>query len=90
MLLDGTVEQQKMLDAKIMAVAENWTIDRMSPTDRCVLRLAAFEILETDTPKSVVINEAVELAKKFGAKESQSFVNGILDKLSPDQLSLDQ
>lgn len=56
----------------------------MAATDRNILRLAAFEILYTETPNRVVINEAVELAKRYGAKQSAQFVNGILDGLQPE------
>ena len=55
----------------------------MAVTDRNILRMAAFELLHTDTPRSVVINEAVELARRFGSKPSAQFVNGVLDSLSP-------
>ena len=56
----------------------------MAATDRNILRLGAFEILYTDTPSRVVINEAVELAKRYGAKQSPQFVNGILDRVLHD------
>ena len=56
----------------------------MPPTDRNAIRLGAFELLYTDTPYPVVIDEALELAKSFGSAQSASFVNGILDKLVPD------
>ena len=61
--------------------ADNWSLERMAATDRNVLRLGAFEILYTDTPGRVAINEAVELAKRFGTAQSAQFVNGILDRL---------
>ena len=72
-----------MLDARIEAVAANWTLGRMAPTDRNVLRLGAFELLYTETPHRVVIDEAIELARLFGTANSPQFVNGILDKLVP-------
>jgi N utilization substance protein B len=77
------MEWRGMLDERIRSVAENWTLARMAPTDRNVLRLGAFEILQTDTPYQVVIDEAVELARKFGTAQSPQFVNGILDRLIP-------
>jgi N utilization substance protein B len=55
----------------------------MAPTDRNILRLGAYELLHTDTPHRVVIDEAVEMAKKFGSTQSFQFVNGILDRLIP-------
>ncbi|MBW3541726.1 MAG: transcription antitermination factor NusB [Planctomycetes bacterium] len=82
-LFVGTMEWRAMLDERISAVAENWTLARMAPTDRNVLRLAAFEILQTKTPVAVVIDEAVDLARKFGTAQSPQFVNGILDRLVP-------
>jgi N utilization substance protein B len=74
------------LDDLLQKTAENWALKRMAPTDRNVLRLGAFELLYTETPFKVVINEAIELAKRFGNANSAQFVNGILDKL-PKQTS---
>ncbi len=81
-LVFGTVEKTSEIDAVLSQVAQNWSLSRMTATDRSILRLAAYEILFMDTPKPVVINEAVELAKKFGSKESAAFVNGVLDKVN--------
>ncbi len=80
-LVFGSVEKCGEIDTILAGVAQNWSLSRMAPTDRNILRIAAYEILFMDTPKPVVINEAVELAKKFGSKESAAFVNGILDKV---------
>lgn len=85
LLFSGTVEQKHILDEKIEAVAENWTIARMAPTDRNILRLGAYELLYLDTPLRVSIDEAIELAKKFGTDQSSQFVNGLLDKLVPKE-----
>jgi N utilization substance protein B len=82
-LFVGVMEYRLQLDERITSVAENWTIDRMAPTDRNVLRLGAFELLHTETPHRVVIDEAIELARKFGTAQSSPFVNGLLDKLIP-------
>lgn len=82
-LFGGVMECRPALDAKIEAVATNWSLKRMAPTDRNVLRLGAFELLHTDTPPKVVIDEALELAKRYGTGQSSQFVNGILDKLIP-------
>ena len=79
-LLSGVRRNRGELDSLLDDVAENWTLERMAVTDRNVLRLGAFEIIYTDTPDRVAINEAVELAKRFGSKQSAQFVNGILDK----------
>lgn len=80
-LLDNTVVHREAIDSHLAALSRNWTLARMSPVDRSILRLATSEILYTDTPKPIAINEAVELAKKFGTKDSPPFVNGILDHL---------
>ena len=73
------------LDERIEQTAANWSLHRMAATDRNVLRLGAYEILHTDTPPRVAIDEAVELAKRFGAAQSAQFVNGILDQLMHEQ-----
>jgi transcription antitermination factor NusB len=71
------------IDLKIAGCATNWQLDRMAAVDRNILRLAGFEILfRKDIPPKVAINEAVELAKKYGDLESGKFVNGILDKMN--------
>lgn len=81
-LVRGVAERRAELDDAIQAQSENWRVERMARVDRNVLRLAALEILHTGTPGRVVINEAVELARTFGAEGSPAFVNGILDKLA--------
>jgi len=82
MLFAGTMEHRETIDDRISKVAKNWTLKRMAVTDRNLLRLGCFEIDYHDTPHTVVIDEIIELAKKFGAENSASFVNGILDKLA--------
>jgi transcription antitermination protein NusB len=79
-LIDGVRRNRPELDGLLVRTAENWSLERMATTDRNVLRLGAYEILFTQTPAAVAINEAVELAKRFGAAQSAPFVNGILDK----------
>lgn len=81
-LVRGVVSRREELDDAIQAQSENWRVERMARVDRNVLRLGALEILHTDTPGRVVINEAIELARTFGAEGSPAFVNGILDKLA--------
>lgn len=81
MLILGVKRNQEELDALLAAKAENWSIGRMPATDRNLLRLGAFEIRYTDTPDRVAIDEAIELAKRFGTANSPQFINGILDKL---------
>jgi N utilization substance protein B len=80
-LVAGVRKNRPELDAAIERAAENWSLKRMAATDRNILRLGAYEILLTDTPVKVSIDEAVELAKRFGGEQSAQFVNGILDKL---------
>jgi transcription antitermination protein NusB len=82
-LFGGVMETRPALDARIETVAANWSLKRMAPTDRNVLRLGAFELLHTQTPPRVVIDEALELAKRYGTAQSSQFVNGILDRLIP-------
>jgi N utilization substance protein B len=84
-LFVGVMEVRSMLDLKIQSVAENWSVKRMAPTDRNVLRLGAFELINTDTPHRVVLDEAIELARVFGSAQSAQFVNGVLDKLVPPE-----
>lgn len=79
-LIQGVRRNQQELDALLEQTADNWSLSRMAATDRNVLRLGAYEILFTDTPGRAAINEAVELAKRFGSANSAPFVNGILDK----------
>jgi N utilization substance protein B len=79
-LIAGVRRNRSELDALLAKTADNWSLERMAATDRNVLRLGAYEILFTQTPDRVAINEAVELAKRFGTSHSAQFVNGILDK----------
>jgi len=81
-LVDGVLAEQAVIDPLIKKYAENWDMHRMAAIDRCILRLAAYELLyEPETPINVIINEAVEIAKKYSTGESSKFVNGILDKI---------
>lgn len=82
-LFTGIREQRPSIDEQITSVAQNWRIDRMSPTDRNILRMGIHEMQVVKTPPAVVLNESVELAREFGTENSASFVNGILDKLKP-------
>jgi N utilization substance protein B len=86
-LVDGVRRNREELDVMLSSIATNWSLGRMAAIDRNILRIGAFEIVYSETPKRVAINEAVELVKRYGAKHSPKFVNGILDKLSgrPEQ-----
>ncbi len=81
-LVEGTLKNLIQIDSLIAKYARNWDIHRMASIDRNILRQSTFEILYLlDIPVNVVINEAVELAKKYSTEESGRFVNGILDKI---------
>jgi N utilization substance protein B len=80
-LIAGVRRNRSELDHLLSQTADHWSLERMAATDRNVLRLGAYEILYADTPGRVAINEAVELAKRFGSRQSAQFVNGILDRL---------
>ncbi len=84
-LFAGVTENRATLDQRITVVAANWAVNRMPATDRNAIRLGAYELIHTDTPAGIVIDEALELAKSFGGANSVGFVNGILDRLIPDE-----
>ena len=87
-IAEGVVEHREALDKRIEASSTNWRIARMALVDRNILRMAAYEILHEDgIPVNVSINEAVELAKRFGTKDSRAFVNGILDRIAREARS---
>jgi N utilization substance protein B len=86
-LFRGTVQRLKEIDRLIQVHTKNWRLNRMAAVDRNVLRLAVFELIsDVKTPDTVVINEALEIAKKFSTNESAQFVNGILDSIKNDLL----
>jgi N utilization substance protein B len=81
-LVAGVLTKQAELDRLITQAAHHWSLDRMTPVDRSILRLATFEyFFHVDTPHRVAIDEAIELAKRFGTADSPRFVNGILDRI---------
>jgi len=81
-LAQGAWSQQKTLDEKISQTASHWSVARMTPVDRNILRMGLHELLEhAETPRQVVINEAIELARRFGDANSPAFVNGVLDAI---------
>ena len=83
-LYDGVLGQQAAIDPVISSVAENWRLSRMSPVDRNVIRLASYELLHDPArqPVEIILDEAIELARRFGGKESPAFVNGVLDRIA--------
>ena len=80
-LFEGTAKDVAALDEIIGKHCENWRFERLAAIDRAILRLAIHEMSSSDTPPKVVLNEAVELAKKFSSEESGAFVNGVLDSV---------
>jgi N utilization substance protein B len=80
----GALREVEKIDETIRTRAEHWRIERMAIVDRNVLRLAVFEFLFTDTPHTVVINEALEIARRFSTFEATQFINGILDAIKHD------
>ena len=81
-LVAGVFEKQKQIDDLLDQWAKNWKISRMPAVDRNIMRIAVFEMLHlSDIPSSVSINEAVEIGKKFGTRDSGPFINGVLDRI---------
>ncbi|MBC7898551.1 MAG: transcription antitermination factor NusB [Saprospiraceae bacterium] len=83
-LVHGTLENLATIDDRIRTRAEHWRIERMAIVDRNVLRLAVYEFLFEDTPHTVVINEGLEIARRFSTFEATQFINGILDAIKLD------
>jgi N utilization substance protein B len=81
-LVDAILAAKGEIDAKLASIVENFSPARIDPVDRAILRLGTYELIRTDTPPKAVINEAIELAKRFGTTDSGRFVNGILDKVA--------
>ena len=86
-LVEGTLAHREEIDPLIEAQAEKWRIERMSTVDRNILRVAVYELLFEPTPRTVVINEALEVTRRFSSEDAVAFVNGVLDgvrqKLEP-------
>lgn len=81
-ILDGIRANQREIDAIITSHTKNWRVDRMSIIDRNLIRIGIFELVfQKEVPASVVINESIEIAKRFSTDESSSFINGILDAI---------
>ena len=81
-LVRGVAEHRRAIDEEIERASANWRLDRMAKVDRNVLRLATYELLRTDVPVKVAINEVIELGKKYGSESTGAFVNGVLDKIA--------
>ena len=83
-LAAGTLANLELLDERIRSRAEHWRISRMAVVDRNILRLAVYEFLYEPTPRTVAINEALEIARRFSTYEATQFINGILDAIKRD------
>jgi N utilization substance protein B len=84
-IVRGWAEARDEIDRTIRAVSQHWRLERMSRVDRNILRLATYELMKMpDVPRRVTLNEAVELAKRFGSEGSPGFVNGVLDRIAND------
>jgi N utilization substance protein B len=81
-LVRGVHRERRSIDERIEAASTNWRVDRMARVDRNALRLAVFELVHGDAPVKVIINEAIELGKKYGSESSGAFVNGVLDRIA--------
>ena len=81
-LVDLVLSKKEEIDLTLAAVVENFAPERIDPVDRAILRLGTYEILHAETPPKVAMNEAIELAKRFGTTDSRRFVNGVLDKIT--------
>jgi len=84
-LVDGVGDHRAEIDSLLDAKSANWRVSRMAATDRAVLRIAVFEMLHTDTPGPVVVDEAIELARRYGSLDSPTFVAGILGGILADR-----
>jgi N utilization substance protein B len=82
-LLSGLLQKKAEVDSKIQSIAQHWKLDRMASVDRNILRLAVYEMefFNQKVEPAIVINEAIEIAKKYGTTDSASFINGILDQV---------
>lgn len=90
-LVRGVAESCSELDDAIRKASTNWRLERMARVDRNILRLGAWELRHReDVPRAVILDEAVELAKRFGSEESSAFVNGVLDRIAEDAGRVDR
>ena len=84
-LVRGVLEERAEIDERIGRASDHWRIERMTRVDRNVLRLGAFELSrQPETPRAVILDEAVELAKRFGTEDSGAFVNGVLGRIAEE------
>ena len=79
--VEGIIKNQKEINKLANKYMNNWTIDRLNKVDKAILSLAIYELMYTDTPSVVAINEAIELSKKYSEEEVTKMINGVLDKI---------
>ncbi len=90
-LVENVLAHKEEIDSAIQSVSEHWRVSRMAVIDRCILRIAVSELVfDEDIASAIVINEAIEIAKKYGSKESATFINGILDAVKKKNLSISE
>ena len=87
-IVDGVIHNHEEIDELLDTYAEGWSIERMPNVDRAILRVGIWEILHSDTPHPVVVNEAVELAKEYSTDESGGFINGLLSRVAGTRKAL--
>ena len=89
-LINGVINNNNKIDEKAEKYLENWSIERLGLTDQAIIRIAIYELLYTDTPDLVCINEAIELSKKFSDEKVSKMINGVLDKIYHERLDNEQ
>lgn len=86
-IIYGTQENRNSIDTTMNKYLNNWTVDRLGKTDQAILRMASYELLYTDTPGAVVIDEAIELAKKYSDDKVKNMINGVLDNILKNEVN---
>ena len=86
-IIDGVLSKEKYLDEIINKYMNNWTVNRLGNIDQAIFRMSAYELLYSDTPKIVSINEGIELSKKFSDEKVTKLLNGVLDKIYENEVS---
>jgi transcription antitermination protein NusB len=87
----GIANTLEAVDTTLKTASINWRLERMTPVDRNLLRLGAWELINRrDVPRAVIIDEAVEIAKRFGSEESSAFINGVLDRVAHNEKRVDK
>ena len=87
-VIQTTIRHRDEIDGQLDKVCQNWTLSRMAVVDRNILRMAACELMYFTTPPSVVIDEAIEIAKKYGGENSSDFINGVLDRVKTESAGM--